>query len=80
MFDHEVQNLQYVWYFKIYCQTAIKIYFNDLQVHQFIQIITVAHWLLYYMCLTNESYQSLNSHKININYNNTYIFTAQSFW
>jgi len=71
MFDHGVQNLQYVWYFKIYCQTAIKIYFSDLQVHQFIQIITVAHWLRYYMCLTNESYQSLNSHKININYNNT---------
>ena len=35
--------------------TAIKICFNDLQVHQFIQIITVAHWLFYYMYLTNES-------------------------
>lgn len=59
----------YEWFFKIYCQTAIKIYFSE--VHQFIQIIIVAHWLLYYMCLTNESYQRLNSHKININYNNT---------
>ena len=71
MFDHEVRNLCVIKYFKIYCQTAIKIYFSDLQVHQFIQITTVAHWLLYYMCLTNESYQNVNSHKININYNNT---------
>ena len=43
MFDHEVRNLCVIQYFKIYCQTAIKIYFSDLQVHQFIQITTVAH-------------------------------------